>query len=355
MSKTTETKENKPKSSFGRFLAKKDIEISFQRYLIDAMSYMALGLFATLITGVIFRTMGSLLNIEFFTKTIAPTAIGLSGAGIAVAVAMGLKAPPLVVFASVVGGTIGNTLGGPVGAFIAAVFGAEFGKFVSKETPVDIVVTPGVTMIAGGLAGALVGPPIDAAMRWIGEMIMLATALQPVPMGIVVAAVMGVLLTLPTSSTAIWLMINVSGIATGASVVGCCAHTMGFAIQSYRENGLKGFIAQGLGSPMIQIGNIVRNPLLLVPPTLTSIILGPLATAVFPIESTVSTAATGTSGLVSPLGVLSRMTEMGVPAFEIWAKIIIFCFVAPVILTWIFSELFRKWGWIKFGDLKLDL
>ncbi len=347
--------QEKPKGKIAQFLAKKDIEISFQRYLIDAMGYMALGLFATLITGVIFRTIGNLFGITFFTETIAPTAISLSGAGIAVAVAMGLKAPPLVVFSSVVCGMIGGTLGGPVGSFIAAVFGAEFGKLVSKETPVDIVVTPAVTMIVGGAAGALVGPPIDAAMQWIGQMIMVATEMHPIPMGIIVAAVMGVLLTLPTSSTAIWLMIQVTGIATGASVVGCCCHTMGFAIQSYRENKMKGFIAQGLGSPMIQIGNIVRHPIILLPPTLASMILGPIATTIFPIESTVSTAATGTSGLVSPLGVLAQMTEMGVPQLEIYLKILMFCFVLPCVLTLAFSELFRKLGWIKLGDMKLDL
>lgn len=353
--KKPKPEKNIPRSGLGKFLHKKDIEISAQRYLIDAMSYMALGLFATLITGVIFRTMGDLLHIEFFSKTLAPTASSLSGAGIAVAVAMGLKAPPLVIFASVVCGTIGNTLGGPVGAFIAAMVGTEFGKMVSKETPLDIVITPGVTMIAGGLAGALAGPPIDNAMRWIGELVMRATALQPVPMGIIVAALMGILLTLPTSSVAIWLMINVTGIATGASVVGCCCHTVGFGVQSFRENGWKGLFAQGLGTSMIQIGNIIRKPILLLPPTLAAMILGPLATAVFPIEATVSTAAMGTAGLVSPLGVLSRMTEMEVPAQEIWLKIILFCFVAPCILTLVFSELFRKWGWIKPGDLKLDL
>lgn len=343
------------KGKFSNFLERKNIRVSPQRYLIDAMSYMALGLFATLITGVIFRTMGELLHIGFLNETIAPAASSMAGAGIAVAVAMGLQAPPLVIFASVVGGTIGNTLGGPVGAFLAAVAGAEFGKLISKETPIDIVVTPGLTMVAGGLAGAVAGPPIDKAMRWIGQMIMLATELRPVPMGIVVAAVMGILLTLPTSSAAIWLMINVTGIATGASVVGCCCHTMGFAVQSFRENGFKGFFAQSLGTSMIQIGNIVRNPLLILPPTLASIILGPLATTVFPIESSVSTAAMGTAGLVSPLGVLARMRELGAPTGEIWLKVILLCFVAPALLTLLFSELFRKLGWIKAGDLKLDL
>ncbi len=347
--------ETKQKGKFALFLERKQIEISVQRYLIDALSYMALGLFATLITGVIFRTVGEQLGITFFTEVVAKNAIALGGPGIAVAVAFGLKAPLLVVFSSVVGGAVGSSLGGPVGAFIAAVVGAELGKMVSKETPVDIVVTPAVTILGGTISGALVGPGINQVMLQIGDVIVKATELQPVPMGVLVSSIMGVLLTLPTSSTAIGLMIGISGLASGASVVGCCSHTMGFAIQSFRENGIKGFVAQGLGSPMIQIGNIVKNPLILVPPTITSAILGPIATTVFKIESVTSAAATGTSGLVSPLGVLAKLTEMGVPTGEIYLKIAVLCFIAPCVLTFVFSEIFRKMGWIKYGDLKLDL
>lgn len=353
--KNMENKNLKNQSKLKVFLAKKDIEISFQRYLIDALSYMALGLFATLITGVIFRTIGERLNIPYFIDVIGANAIATAGPGIAVAVALGLKSPPLVLFASVINGFVGYSLGGPVGAFIAAVIGAEFGKAVSKETPIDIVITPAVTAIFGTLVGTLIGPAINQFMIGLGAVIMRATELQPIPMGMLVAAIMGITLTLPISSTAIGIMIGISGLASGASVVGCCAHTIGFGVQSYRENGFSGLISQSLGSPMIQIGNIVKKPILMVPPTITAIILGPLVTTVFKMESVTVAAATGTSGLVSPLGVLAGMTEAGYPAGEIWLKIIIFCFVAPAILTWIFSEIFRKLGWIKPGDLKLDI
>ncbi|SDY75014.1 Phosphotransferase system, EIIC [Proteiniborus ethanoligenes] len=184
---------------------------------------------------------------------------------------------------------------------------------------------------------------------------MKATELQPIPMGMLVAALMGIALTLPISSTAIAIMIGISGVASGAAVVGGCAHTIGFGIQSYRENGFSGLIAQSLGSPMVQIGNIVKNPLLMVPPTITSMILGPFVTTIFKMESISAAAGTGTSGLVAPLGALAAMTQAGYPAGEIWLKIIVFCFIAPAILTWIISEIFRKLGWIKPGDLKLDI
>lgn len=350
-----ENKNEKSQSKFNAFLAKKNIEISFQRYLIDALSYMALGLFATLITGVIFETVGGRLNIPYFVEVLAPKAKGVAGPGIAVAVALGLKSPPLVLFASVINGAIGYELGGPVGAFLAAIVGAEFGKLVSKETPIDIVVTPAVTAIFGSIVGYLVGPGINQFMITLGQVINSATELQPIPMGIIVAAIMGITLTLPISSTAIAIMIAIAGPASGAAVVGGCAHTVGFGIQSLRENGWGGFVSQALGSPMVQIGNIVKKPILMLPPTITAMILGPLVTTMFKMESISAAAGTGTSGLVAPLGALAAMTEAGYPAGEIWIKIIVFCFIAPGILTWIISEIFRKFGWIKPGDLKLDI
>ncbi len=337
------------------FLSRKNIEISFQRYLIDALSFMALGLFATLITGVIFETVGGRLNIPYFVEVLAPKAKGVAGPGIAVAVALGLKSPPLVLFASVITGSVGYELGGPVGAFLAAVVGAEFGKIVSKETPIDIVVTPAVTAIFGSIVGYLAGPGINQFMIALGQVINRATELQPVPMGMAVAAIMGITLTLPISSTAIAIMIAIAGPASGAAVVGGCAHTVGFGIQSLRENGWGGFVTQALGSPMIQIGNIVKKPILMVPPTIAAMIIGPMVTTVFKMESISAAAGTGTSGLVAPLGALAAMTEAGYPSGEIWLKIIVFCFIAPAILTWIISEIFRKLGWIKPGDLKLDL
>ncbi|NBI05284.1 PTS transporter subunit IIC [Senegalia massiliensis] len=344
------------KSKFKAFLERKNIEISFQRYLIDALSFMALGLFATLITGVIFRTVGERLGIDYFVDVIGPKAIAVSGPGIAVAVALGLKSPPLVLFASTINGFIGYELGGPVGAFLAAVVGAEFGKAVSKETPIDVVVTPMVTAIAGSLVGSLVGPGINEFMLALGAFVNRATLLQPIPMGIIVAAIMGITLTLPISSTAIAIMIAIAGPASGAAVVGGCAQSVGFGIQSIRENGWSGFITQALGSPMIQIGNIVKKPILLVPPTITGMILGPLVTTIFPMESISAAAGTGTSGLVAPLGALAAMSSAGTySTAEIWIKIIVFCFIAPGVICWAISEVFRKLGWIKQGDLKLDL
>lgn len=343
------------KKGFKGFLARKNIEISFERYFIDALSYMALGLFATLITGVIFETVGGRLGISYLVEVLAPKAKGMAGPGIAVAVALGLKAPPLVVFASVINGAVGYELGGPVGSFLAAVVGAEFGKAVSKETPIDIVVTPAVTAIFGSIVGTLAGPGINEFMIGLGVVINKATELHPIPMGITVAALMGIALTLPISSTAIAIMIAIAGPASGAAVVGGCAHTVGFGIQSLRENGWGGFVSQALGSPMVQIGNIVKKPILMLPPTLTAMILGPLVTTMFKMESISAAAGTGKSGFVAPLGVLAAMTEAGYPASEIWIKIAIFCFIAPAILTWLISEAFRKFGWIKEGDLKLDI
>lgn len=336
------------------FLAKKEVEISFERYFIDALSYMALGLFATLITGVIFETVGGSLNLTYFVDVLAPQAKAVAGPGIAVAVAVGLKAPPLVIFASVINGMVGYELGGPVGAFLAAIVGSEFGKLVSRETPIDIVVTPAVTAITGSIIGSLVGPSINQFMISLGVLINRATELQPIPMGMIVAAIMGISLTLPISSTAIAIMIAIAGPASGAAVVGGCAHSIGFGIQSLRENGWGGFVSQSLGSPMVQVGNIMKKPIIMLPPTITAMILGPLVTTLFPMESIPAAAGTGTSGFVAPLGVLSAMTEAGYPASEIWIKIIVFCFVLPAVLTWFISELFRKFGWIKAGDMKLN-
>lgn len=345
----------KQPGKFKSFLKRKDIEISFQRYLIDALSFMALGLFATLITGVIFETAGKFLPIPYLTEVLAPAAKGVAGPGIAVAVALGLKAPPLVLFASVITGFVGYDLGGPVGAFLAAVIGAEFGKVVSKETPIDVVVTPVVTAVTGSIVGSLIGPGINSFMISLGEIINRATELQPIPMGILVAGVMGITLTLPISSTAIAIMIAIAGPASGAAVVGSCAQCVGFGIQSLRENGWGGAVTQTLGSPMIQVGNIMKKPIIFLPPTLAGMILGPFVTTIFPMESVSAAAATGTSGLVAPLGTLAQMTEVGYPALDIWLKIIVFCFLAPGILTWLISEGFRKLGWIKYGDLTLHL
>lgn len=337
------------------FLKRKNIEFSFKRYLIDAMSAMAYGLFSTLILGVILKTIGQQFSIPFLIDVAGDSAVKMGGVGIAVAVATSLKSPPFVIYSSIVSGYVGFLMGGPIGSFIATIFGAEFGKIVSKETSIDILVTPFVTILVGSIIGSLVGPPIDHIMKEIGQFLIYATELQPILMGMIIATVMGILLVLPTSSTAIIIIIQITGIAAGASAVGCCAFCVGFGIQSYRENKIRGLLAQIPGSPMIQVANIVKNPLTLLPPSLTTLILGPLSTVVFKITSESSTAGTGTSGLVSPIGIFVNMAKNGYSNLSALLLVILMCFLLPAILTFIFSEIFRKFELIKYGDLKLEL
>ncbi|NMB44516.1 MAG: PTS sugar transporter subunit IIC, partial [Clostridiales bacterium] len=243
----TPTGKNKP-SKFKTFLKKKNIEISVQRYLIEALGQMAQGLFATLLIGTILNTIGKQFNITFLSDTVWPIASQMTGAAIGVAVANALKAPPLVLFSSTVTGVAGNVLGGPAGAFIAALVGAEFGKLVSKETKIDIIVTTGVTVITGVFVGSAVGPLIGGFMNATGELIMYATELAPFFMGIIVSVVVGLALTLPISSAALCLMLGLGGIAAGAATAGCCAHMIGFAFLSFKDNGFGGLASQGLGT-----------------------------------------------------------------------------------------------------------
>lgn len=336
------------------FLKKKNVHISFEAYFIDAMGMMAMGLFSTLIVGVMLDTLGNVLNMPFLVDPLASSAKAMSGPGIAIAVAIGLKAPNLVIFASTITGWVGYQLGGPIGAYIAAVIGAEFGKLVSGETSIDVVLTPLTTIATGATVGYFVGPPIDSAMQGIGAMINEATNLQPLLMGLVIGAAMGLLLVLPTSSTAIVVMINLTGAASGATAAGCCAVCVAFGIMSFEENGWKGIWAQIPGSPMIQVANIMRNPKVLVPPTIICAICGALATTLIPIICTPSASGSGTSGLVTPIGVLTGMigTE---PLFLIIIKIILLLFVIPGVLAYFFNKAFRNIGWIKSGDLKLAL
>lgn len=337
------------------FLKRKGVEISFKRYLIDAMSAMAMGLFSTLIVGVIFRTIGEQLGIDYFVEVLAPNAIDMGGVGIAVAVAMSLGAPPLVIYASAVNGYVGSQLGGPIGAFLATVVGVELGKIISKETPVDVVVTPAVTIIAGSIIGTLVGGPIDAFMKSIGLFLIHATELTPIPMGILISLAMGVLLVMPTSSTAIAIMISLTGIASGASAVGCCAICVGFGIASFRDNGMKGIWAQIPGSPMIQIGNIVRNPRTLIPSALACIVVGPLATTIMKVTCVESATGTGTSGLVTPIGIYAQMIQDGFGTGTILFRLLILGFIIPGVISFFASEFLRKINWIKPGDMKLEL
>ena len=337
------------------FLKKKDIEFSLRRYGIDALSYMALGLFGTLIIGLILRVIGERTGLTFLEEVVWPMANDMMGPAIAVAVAYGLKAPPLVIFSSTVSGMAGAQLGGPAGALIAAIIGAEFGKLVSKETKVDIIVTPAVTVIMGVLAGTQIGPGVNWAMLRLGDFIMLATELQPVPMGIILAVVVGLALTFPISSVALTMMLQLEGLAAGAAAVGCASQMIGFAIISYRENGFGGFIAQGLGTSMLQIPNIIKNPLILIPPTITAAILGPLVTTVFVMTNRPEGAGMGTSGLVGQFGAVAAMdgTNLGGP--DMFIKIAMFHFVLPALISIIIGIIMKKTGLIKEGDLKLDV
>lgn len=347
MVETAKNKEN--------FFKRKNIEISVQRYLIDALSFMALGLFSSLLIGTILNTIGSKLNIPFLTETIWPLCKDMTGPAIGVAVAFALKAPPLVLFSSVVTGAAGNALGGPVGALIAVVVGAEFGKMVSKETKVDIIVTPTVTILTGVLVGTLIGPGIAAFMTGLGQLIMYATTLQPFLMGILVAVIVGMALTLPISSAAICMMLALGGLAGGAATAGCTAQMVGFAIMSFKENSWGGLVAQGLGTSMLQVPNIVRNWKIWIPPTLAAAVTGPLATTVFAMENIPIGSGMGTSGFVGQFGTITAMEAAGKGGSMMYVAILLLHFILPAVLTLIFAQVLRKMGWIKDGDLKLDL
>ncbi|MBS4021356.1 MAG: PTS sugar transporter subunit IIC [Dethiobacter sp.] len=331
------------------FLKRKNIEFTLRRYGIEALGAMALGLFASLIVGLILRELGSKLGIDFLF-TSGQSAMAMMGPAIGIAVAFGLKAPPLVMFASTVTGSVGAALGGPAGSFIAAVVGAEFGKAVAGETKVDIIVAPVVTILAGIAAGTFVGPAIKALMEGLGSVIMVATELHPIPMGILVSVIVGLALTAPISSAALAIMLQLGGLAAGAATVGCAAQMIGFAVSSYRENGVGGLISQGLGTSMLQIPNIVKNPKILIPPTIAGAILGPFATTLFKMQNIPAGAGMGTSGLVGQFGTLTAMGGGG----GTYTGIILLHFILPAAITLIIAEYMRKKEWIKFGDMKLE-
>ncbi len=331
------------------FLQRKNIVFSLHRYGIEALGAMALGLFSSLIVGLILKVLGDKTGLTFLTQY-GLQAMAMMGPAIGVAVAFGLKAPPLVIFASTITGMAGAKLGGPAGCFVAAVIGAEFGKLVSKETKVDIIITPMVTIITGVATGVFIGPTINSMMVALGALIMKATELQPIPMGILVSVLMGLILTAPISSAAVAMMLKLGGLAAGAATVGCAAQMVGFAVASYRENGWGGLVSQGLGTSMLQVPNIVRNPRILIPPTLAGAILGPIATTIWPMTNIPAGAGMGTSGLVGQFGTFEAMGMTGGVVF----KVVMLHFILPAILTILISEYMRKTGWIKYGDMKLD-
>ena len=362
------------------FLKRKDIVFSAKRYFIDAMGAMAQGLFCTLLVGTILNTIGQQFHIGFLNAVIVTIGKGdgavnytigglcsaMVGPGMAVAIARALNAPPLVLFSLIPVGFATNYMGdagGPLAVLFVAIVAAELGKAVSKETKIDILVTPIVTVLVGVGFAALIAAPVGAAASAVGQAIMWATELQPFFMGIIVSVVIGVALTLPISSAAICAALGLTGLAGGAAVAGCCAQMVGFAVMSFRENRWGGLAAQGLGTSMLQMGNIVRNLRIWIPPTLAAAITGPVATCLFRLEMNGAPVSSGmgTCGLVGQIGVytgwvndVASGAKAAVTGMD-WLGLVLISFVLPAVLTWLIAIPLRKWGWIKDGDLKLDL
>ncbi|ASV68649.1 PTS sugar transporter subunit IIC [Cytobacillus sp. FSL W7-1323] len=336
------------------FLNKKGVKLSLKVYFIDAMGSMALGLFSTLIIGLIIKTIGEQLQLGMISNVMiemGTMAMGLMGPAIGVAIAYSLKAPPLVLFASLLSGAAGAVLGGPAGSFVAAIISTELGKLISKETKLDIIVTPFVVVFSGYSVASLIGPFIDLGIKNLGALIMWGTEQQPLVMGMIVAVLMGLALTAPISAAAIAMMLDLNGIAAGAATIGCAAQMVGFAVSSYRENKFGGLVAQGLGTSMLQVPNIMRNPFILIPPTIAGLLLAPIGIIIFNMESIAAGAGMGTSGLV---GQIMTFTTMGFN-LTVLLKVIVIHFIGPAIISLIISEYMRKKGWIKFGDMKLDM
>ena len=362
------------------FLKRKNIEISAKRYGIDAMGSMALGLFGSLLIGTIFKAIGLIPFLSVFAQ-IGGYAQAVAGPAMAVAIAYALKAPPLVLFSASAVGYAANTLGGaggPLAVLIIAILAVELGKVVSKETKVDIIVTPFVTVLAGGLLSVLIAPPIGTAVGYLSKFIGWATTCQPFIMGVIVSVVIGIALTLPISSAAICSAINLSGVmlynaagelveldyaglalAGGAAVAGCCAQMVGFAIMSFKENSWSGLLSQGIGTSMIQMPNIVKKPLIWLPPIIASAITGPLATCVFQLRmyGAAINSGMGTCGMLGPIGIILGWFGGEYPdtvtALD-WIGLVLICIVLPALISLGVSMLMRELGLIKDGDMKLQ-
>ena len=336
------------------FLRKKQVNPGFKTYGIDALGAMAYGLFATLLIGTILNTIGTQLNIPFLTEFIWPMAQQATGPAIAISIAYALDAPPLVLFASAVVGAGSYDIGGPVAVYIAAIVAAECGKLISKETRVDILITPAVTVLTGMVVAKLVGPSIQWFMESVGRMVMVATEQQPLVMGILVSTIVGIALTLPISSAAICMMLSLSGLAGGAATMGCSAQMIGFAVISFKDNGFDGFFAQGLGTSMLQMPNIVKNPRIWIPPTLAGAILSPLSTMVFRLENTPLGSGMGTSGLVGQIGTIQAMAGT-MPFGKLIIVILALHVVLPGALSYAIYRLMKSKGWIHDGDMTLGI
>ena len=348
------------------FLKRKNIVFSAKRYGIDALGAMAQGLFCSLLIGTIVKTLGQQFDLPFLVD-VGGYCSAMSGPAMACAIGYALQTPPLVLFSLATVGYAANTLGGaggPLAVLFMAIFAAECGKAVSKETKLDILVTPLVTILSGVGLSALVAPAIGSAAGSVGDFLEWATVQQPFFMGILVSVVVGISLTLPISSAAICAGIGLTGLAGGAAVAGCCAQMVGFAVLSFRENRWGGLISQGLGTSMLQMGNIVRNPKIWIPPTLAAAITGPIATCLFGLQMNDPAGGVasgmGTCGMVGPIGVYAGwVNDVAIGAKTAittmdWVGLVLVCIVLPAVLTWLIGIPCRKLGWIKDGDLKLD-
>lgn len=370
----------KKENAFLAFLKRKNIEISARRYGIDALGAMALGLFASLLIGTILKAIGMIPGLNVFVE-LGGYAQSVAGSAMAVAIAFALKAPPLVMYSALMVGYAANSLGGaggPLAVLFVTVIAVEIGKMVSKETKVDILVTPFVTVVVGGLVAKLIAPFIGVIVGYLRDFIGWSMTQHPFIMGILVSAIIGVALTLPISSAAICAALGLSGMAVmnsageiialdynglalagGAAVAGCCAHMVGFAVMSFKENGVGGLVSQGIGTSMLQMPNLVKNPRLWIPPVLTSVITGPLATCVFKMRmyDVAINSGMGTCGLLGPIGIILGWFGGQYPdtltALD-WIGVALVCFVIPAVLTPVFGLILRRIGWIKENDLKLD-
>ena len=353
---------------FKAFCKRKNIEVSAKRYGIDALGAMAQGLFCSLLIGTIIKTLGAQLGVPFLTD-IGTYAMSVSGPAMAIAIGYALKADPMVLFSLAAVGWAANAeggAGGPLAVLLIAIVAAECGKAVSKETKVDILVTPAVTILVGVTLAKLIAPPIGGAAQAFGRVIDDATRLQPFWMGIAVSVLVGVALTLPISSAAICSVLGMTGLAGGAAVAGCCAQMVGFAVMSFRENRWGGLVSQGLGTSMLQMPNIVKNPRIWIPPTLAAAVTGPIATCLFRLEMNGApiNSGMGTCGLCGPIGVwsgwvspseaaLAKGAAAIAPAAMDWIGLILICLILPAVLSAAFCAPLRRIGWIREGDLKL--
>ncbi len=324
-----------------------------KRYFVDALGAMALGLFSSLILGLILSQVAKIPGLTVLNDIASVVkSDGVVGAAIGVAVAWGLKVKPLTMFSSAAVGAVAYVAGGPVGAFVAAVVGAELGNILAGKTKMDIVITPLITILTGGLVGVFIGPWLQKFMSAFGNLINSATELHPIWMGIIIAVLVGLALTAPISSAALCIMIGLDGIAAGAACVGCCCQMVGFAVASWRDNGLGGTLSQMFGTSMLQFNNIVRRPAIWLAPTLASAILGPISTALLHMKNTPTGAGMGTSGLVGQFGAYDAMAGNT----QLWVflvEVLVMHFLLPAALTLFFDSVFRKLNWVKKGDMKI--